>query len=365
MAAVLPVRAACGQIIVGGFDGPLLPEAFRGALERGERGGVILFRRNLGRSLDDVTALNRSVLRACPPELPPLIGVDQEGGRVARLSAPVLELPPMRAFGARGDADLVFRAASALGEELLSLGFNMSFAPVLDVDTCPDNPVIGDRSFSSDPSVVAILGIAYARGLHVAGVMACGKHFPGHGDTTIDSHLDLPRVEHPRTRLDAIELAPFRGARAETFAAFMTAHVVYDALDAEQPATLSRRIATDLLREELGFDGVLVSDDLEMKAIADQMPIEESAVRAVRAGCDVLLVCSSMALQVRAHEALVREAERDPGFHERVQEAAARGIAARRERPPRPLDENSVARVVGGPASDAIARELKSLGLVS
>ncbi len=362
MTPSLPLPVLCGQLLVGGFSGPTLSPTLRSALARGERGGAILFRRNLPGSLPDVAALIRSIAEAAPADLPPLVAVDQEGGRVTRLGTPVLRLPAMRAFGRLADGDLVRRAAEALGRELASLGFTMDFAPVLDVDTCPVNPIIGDRSFSDDPAVVARLGWAFAAGLQAGGVLACGKHFPGHGDTTVDSHKDLPCVDQPRQRLDAVEIVPFRGLRAETCAAVMTAHVVYPALDPDRPATLSPRIAHDLLRAELGYDGLLVSDDLEMKAVADRLPIEESAVQAVRAGCDVLLVCSSEEFQERAHSALVHAAERDAGFRAQVEASSARGLRARRARPPRPLGGDALRDAIGGAASSAILRELDARG---
>jgi beta-N-acetylhexosaminidase len=363
--AALPLPMLCGQLLVGGFPGATLTPTFQSALARGERGGAILFRRNLNGSLADCLALTRAISEAAPRELPPLLGIDQEGGRVTRLSAPVLRLPPMRAFGRIGDASLVSRAAETLGADLRALGFTMDFAPVLDVDTCATNPIIGDRSFSREAAVVARLGAAFASGLQAAGVMACGKHFPGHGDTTSDSHLELPRVEQPRERLLAVECVPFRELRAATCAAFMTAHVVYPALDPDQPATLSRAIAHDLLRTQLGYDGLLVSDDLEMKAVADRLPIEESAVQAVRAGCDLLLICASEELQARAHVALVREAENDPQLRAQMELSVARGLDARRRYPPRPAEVSAMSDVVGGERSQAMARELEERGAFS
>jgi beta-N-acetylhexosaminidase len=362
MTSGLSLSVLCGQLIVGGFSGPALTPTFHAALAAGERGGAILFRRNLSGSLAEARALTRSIAEAAPRELPPLVGVDQEGGRVTRLGAPLLRLPTMRALGRTLDASLVARAAEALGAELSALGFTMDFAPVLDVDTCETNPIIGDRSFSRDAAVVARLGAAFASGLQKGGVLACGKHFPGHGDTTTDSHLELPRVEQPRARLLDVECVPFRGLRAATCAALMTAHVVYPALDPDEPATLSRVIAHDLLRTELGYDGLLVSDDLEMKAVADRLPIEESAVRAVRAGCDLLLVSASEALQGRAHAALVGAAERDPELRAKIEASVARGLEARGRGRPKE-QEVALADVVGGARSQAIARELEERGV--
>jgi beta-N-acetylhexosaminidase len=329
----------CGHLVIGGFEGTEVPASFARALASGERGGAILFKRNVGTPLD-VARLNARLRGFAAADAPPLIAVDQEGGRVARLGPPLLVLPPMRAlagFATGGDAKLVHEAARAQAEELAALGFTMNFAPVLDVNSCATNPVIGDRAFGDEPRAVETFGIAFARGLEAGGVLACGKHFPGHGDTTKDSHLDLPVVAQPRARLDAVELPPFRAAVHAGIAALMTAHVVYPALDPGVPATLSRAICTDLARGELGFRGWLVSDDLEMKAIADRIGIEEAATRSIDAGCDALLVCHDEELQARAHEALVRRAERDPAFRARCSEAAERGLTIRRRVPPRPV----------------------------
>jgi beta-N-acetylhexosaminidase len=336
MALNLELPELCGQLLVGGFAGSELPEGLREALAGGRRGGVILFKRNLP-SVEVAHELCSAVLDATPDELPPFIGVDQEGGRVSRLPPPVTRLPPMRELARSHDAAATKAVAHGLGRELAAIGFNLDFAPVLDVDSNPDNPIIGDRAFGSDPDVVARLGRAFIEGLQSAGVMACGKHFPGHGDTSQDSHLDLPEVSHDKERLDRVELPPFRTASLRGVAALMTAHVIYSELDAGVPATLSRKISTTLLRNEIGFQGVLFSDDLEMRAIADRWSIEESAVAAIRAGCDVLLVCSDFELQERAHAALVARAEADPAFKQRCADAVARALRARRNNPPRPL----------------------------
>jgi beta-N-acetylhexosaminidase len=363
MSFSLPVAHACGQLLVGGFDGAELPASFARALRDGSVGGATLFRRNVESDDDgdDVAKVGRlcaQIARAAPDELPPLVAVDQEGGRVARLRAPALSVPPMRVLGARGDAALVERVARAQARELLTLGFTMSFAPVLDVDTNPQNPVIGDRAFSSDAHEVARLGLAYARGLAAGGLLACGKHFPGHGDTSVDSHLALPAIPHGRARLDEIELLPFRAAAEANVDALMTAHVVCTALDRERPATLSRRVCHDLLRGEIGFRGVVVSDDLEMKAISARYPIEEAAVLAVTAGCDVLLVCSDQVLLARAHAALVSEAEKSRAFRKRCLESAERVVAMRRRVPPRPADEAEIALSVGGESSRRVERAI-------
>jgi len=330
----------CGQMLVVGLAGKELEASERRVLAAGERGGVVLFRRNIesgprARMLA-VAELALAVRDASPADLPPLVAVDQEGGRVMRLGPPAMQLPAMRRLGDLDDEELIRRVAHAQARELAALGFTMSFAPVADVHTRDENPIIGDRAFATTPERVARLAGAWADGLARGGVLSCAKHFPGHGDTTVDSHLALPRVDREKAELERLEVAAFRAlAKHPAIDSMMTAHVVYGALDPDQPATLSRAICTDLLRGTLGFGGVLFSDDLEMKALT--MSAGEASVRAVAAGCDVLLVCSRADLADAAHEALVREAEKSPAFKARCEEAFARGIAMRRRVPPAPL----------------------------
>ena len=333
------LRKLAGHTLVAGFAGEVLPPDLQQAAVRGEVGGFVLFRRNLADPAQ-VAELTGAMVAACAADAPPWIAVDQEGGRVQRLGPPVLQLPPMAVLGAVDDVALTQGAAAVLGRQLAALGFNLDFAPVLDVNTNAANPVIGDRSFGAEPERVARHGAAFARGLQSAGVAACGKHFPGHGDTEVDSHLALPRVAHPRERIERIELAPFRALAGE-LASIMTAHVVCEALDAERPATLSPAVLQRELRERLGFAGVIFSDDLEMKAISDHAGVADAACEAIAAGCDALLVCSQPELCLAAHAALVTRAEREPPFAARLRAAAERNLAGRRAYPPRPAAPRS------------------------
>jgi beta-N-acetylhexosaminidase len=347
----LEIPALVGQMIVGGFAGTTLPPTFARELGAKRRGGCILFKRNLP-GIFDTADLCASILEASPRDLPPFIGVDQEGGRVVRLPAPALALPPMRELASFDDLGLAMDAAKAVGIELGALGFNLDFAPVLDVNTQAVNPVIGDRAFGSDARTVMRFGVAFVRGLQSANVLACGKHFPGHGDTQTDSHHELPILDHARPRLDQVELPPFRAVIGAGIAALMSAHVVYSRIDDGVPATLSRSICASLLRAELGFEGVLFTDDLEMKAITSRFAIEDAALEAVWAGCDALLVCSDEDAQTRVHDALTRAAEKDAKFRERCREAVTRVLRLRRLCPPRPITaREGISSIVGGPAS--------------
>jgi beta-N-acetylhexosaminidase len=277
-----------GQLLSFGFEGTTASEELRARIGASEVGGVMIFRPNItspGQLAEVVGALRA----AAPGDLPLLVSIDQEGGLVQRLRAPATEWPPMLAVGSAGDSARAALVGRALGEELAAVGVGWNFAPVLDVHTNPANPVIGNRAFGTSPEVVSRQALAFWRGLRDAGVVGCGKHYPGHGDTMTDSHHELPVVPHDIERLRKVELAPFASAARAGVEAFMTAHVMYPALDPDRPATLSRRIATEVLRGDLGFRGVLVSDDLNMKAVAARYSIEELAVQAIEAGCDHLL----------------------------------------------------------------------------
>ncbi len=270
-----------------GFDGITVPDHLRPLLES-NLGGVILFRRNL-QNLSQICQLVATLHAASTAPL--LIGVDQEGGRVTRLPAPFLAPPPAATLGAIGDETLTRDLARAMGRELRAAGFTWNLAPVLDVHTNPRNPIIGDRAFSHDPECVARLGGAVIRGFAEAGILATAKHFPGHGDTMTDSHLTLPESPQPSARWRAVEFVPFRQAIRSAVPLVMVAHLVCPALDPASPSSLSRPIITGILREELGYDGVVVSDDLEMEAIAARLDLGEAAVRFLEAGGDLILIC--------------------------------------------------------------------------
>jgi beta-N-acetylhexosaminidase len=246
------------------------------------------------------------------PDVPVWVSVDQEGGRVARLKKPFTEWPPMATLGRSGDPALAERFARALAAELKAVGITLDYAPVLDVHTNPKNPVIGDRALAEKAQDVARLGAAIVSTLQAEGIAACGKHFPGHGDTSTDSHHELPLVEHPPDRLREVEFLPFKAAIAARVATIMTAHVLVPSLDDKRPATLSKHIVTDLLRDGLQYEGVILSDDLEMKAIASAYSVPDAAVMAVEAGCDGALICSGdHATQFAALEALIHAVEAD------------------------------------------------------
>jgi beta-N-acetylhexosaminidase len=361
-----------------GFDGPSVPPEVRALAREFDLGGVVLFARNV-EAPDQVAELVYD-LRQLRTGLPLWVAVDQEGGRVARLRRGFTGWPPASTLGLSGDEALARRFARALAVELRAVGISMDFAPVLDVRTNPDNTVIGDRALSDQAEDVARLGSIIVTALQEVGVAACGKHFPGHGDTRLDSHLDLPLVEHPLERLRETELRPFRAAIDAGATAIMIGHLLVPALDDARPATLSRAIVSGLLRDELGFDGVVVSDDLGMRAVSDRYTIERATVGAAAAGCDAVLLCEpNHQAQSRALEALVRAVETGellPGAveaslarHRRAKErlletatALAAGMTGERPSPLsrdwRPLPGHDLASLLGCEAHRAIADEM-------
>lgn len=294
-----------------GIRGKTLDDVQAAFLRRYHIRAVVLFRDNLGAEQDvrRLTAHLREVMGSTA-----LIGIDQEGGAVVR--ATFLPQPPSAmALGAADDALLAQDVGAAVARGIRSLGFNWNFAPVLDVNNNSANPVIAERSFSADPDVVARLGGAWMRGALREGVACCVKHFPGHGDTHLDSHLDLPVVDKPRHLLDALELAPFRALRDEA-TAMMTAHIVYPRIDPKHPATLSRAILGDLLRDEWRYDGVVITDSLMMKAIHDRYGHGRAAVLALQAGADIVMALGTVEEQsaaIAAIQAALDRGELDRG----------------------------------------------------
>ena len=356
------LRHQIGQLLIAGFDGHDVPVELRSLAREFGLGGVILFARNVAEP-EQIAGVSYDAARLVP-ELPLWVSVDQEGGRVARLKAPFTEWPAMATLGRSGDVRLAERFARALAAELKAVGITLDYAPVLDIHTNPRNPVIGDRALSEKAGEVARLGAAIVTALQAEGVAACGKHFPGHGDTQEDSHLELPLVEHPLERLRQVEFVPFKAAIDAGVATIMTAHVFMPALDEKRPATLSRRVVADLLREELNFEGVILSDDLEMKAIASTYAVPSAAVLAIAAGCDGILICSGdHATQAAALEALIYAVESQELPLTRVEDALQRqrrakerfltaGIAAR------PLQGKALSQRLGREEHRVIADEM-------
>ncbi len=315
------IRKAAGDLITCGFLGNELNAELKEVLRETNPAGVIFFTRNLD-SPAHLAELAEELKRH-RPEDPFLLSIDQEGGRVARVKEPATLWPPMEHLGTIDDPALTCRVGQALARELRAMNIDVNYAPVLDVNTNPDNPIIGDRSFGDHPEQVSRHGAALIKGLQDAGVGACGKHFPGHGDTHLDSHLALPSVDHELPRLREVEWRPFQAAVDAGVGAMMTAHVVMEALDPSRPATLSATVLRHL-REELGFGGVIISDDLEMKAVSEHYSPREMAHLGLNAGVDHFLACKEPAVVLELYQGIIHAVEQERVSHETLLAAAKR-----------------------------------------
>ncbi len=329
----LTIEEKIGQMFMFGFPGTAPSPEIEEFIGRRAIGGVIYFARNVTEVAQTAALSERlqATARDGRAALPLFVAADQEGGIVARFTAAsgAVRMPGNMLLGAAGDPSLTEAVAVAAGEQLAACGVNVNLAPVLDVNVNPANPVIGGRSYGEDPAMVADHGAAAVRGYQKAGVMATGKHFPGHGDTDVDSHLALPVVPHQRDRLEAVELLPFRRAIAAGVAGIMTSHVFFPAIEPTPglPATLSRRVLTGLLRRELGFDGLVMTDCMEMKAITDNYPAGQAAVLAVKAGADLVLVSHTPERQAESLDAVLAAVRRGDVDEGRVDESVARILA--------------------------------------
>jgi beta-N-acetylhexosaminidase len=341
----LDLAQSAARMFTVGFVGKSITPELRELIARGV-GGVIFFARNVG-TPEEVAALVGDIKRTAGRPL--VVATDQEGGRTARLRDGFTAIPPMRAVGAAGDPELAFAIGQVIGNELRAVGFDMTYSPVLDVDTNPENPIIATRSFGRTAEIVSAMGIRMLQGIQSTGVAACGKHFPGHGDTTSDSHLDLPRLSHPMDRLERIELPPFEAAVRAGVASIMTAHVIFTPLDPTYPATMSRPVLHGILREKMGFDGLIVTDDIEMKAIADHYGIEEAVVRGVNATVDEFLCCHTPALMQEAIDAVIHGVEGGTIDRELV-DTANRRILALTQKYAQPASDRIELRELRAPA---------------
>ena len=317
-----------GQLIMIRFPGTELDAATAAFLHENNVRGVCLFRGNM-RDAAQLTKLTTDLRAVMGPDA--LIAIDQEGGAVVR-STWVPAPPAAMGLGAANDTDLAKRVGSAVARAVKALGFNWNFAPVLDLNNNPDNPVIAERSFGADPQRATQLAMAWMEGSEDEGVACCIKHFPGHGDTNVDSHRDLPTVDKPLEELAEFEFAPFRLA-SDRAPAMMTAHIVYPALDAEFPATMSRRILNDLLREEWQYRGVIITDGMDMHAIAGRYGAGQAAVRALVAGADMVMALGTPETQAETIAAIAGALESGTLSLDEVNQRLARLSALARTYP--------------------------------
>ncbi|AQM60895.1 beta-N-acetylhexosaminidase [Clostridium baratii] len=280
-----------GQLVVSGFYGTTLDENILKLIKEDKISGVILFNRNVKDS-STLLSLNNSLKESNKNnKLPLFISVDEEGGLVTRMPKDIKRLPTNKYIGSLNNKDLSYKVGEILGEKLSYFGFNMNFAPVLDINSNPNNPVIGDRSFGNNKDTVAILGTSTMKGIQSKNIISVVKHFPGHGDTSVDSHVNLPVVNYDINRLNSFEFVPFKTAIQNGTDAVMVGHILLPKIDSKYPSSMSYEIVTNILRKDLGFNGLVVSDDMTMGAITENYSIEEASIKAINAGVDLLLVC--------------------------------------------------------------------------
>lgn len=318
-----------GQLFQIGFSGFEPDAEIEDMIKNHYIGGVIYFSRNI-KNPDQTAGLSnqlQDLALASGAGIPLFISTDQEGGVVTRLKG-ATHFPSNMALGAANDKELANKVGKAVGSELKNLGINVNLAPVLDVNNNPDNPVIGVRSFGGDPKLVAELGKAYINGIQSEGVIATAKHFPGHGDTDTDSHLELPIIKHGKKRLNEVELYPFKEAIKAGVESIMTAHVYFPAFEKKDgiPATLSRSVLTDLLRKKMNFEGLIITDCMEMKAIADNFGTAEGAVLTIEAGSDIVLVSHTYTEQKKAVEAVIKAVKSGRISEKRIDKSVKRII---------------------------------------
>ncbi len=302
----MTLKEKLGQLIIAGFDGYEYDEHLRILIEEYKVGNIILFTRNI-KDLHQLASLNRKLTNEIIKHTGniPLISIDQEGGMVTRIMDGATFCPGNMTLTATNNSDNAYKIGKIMGDELTHLGINMNLAPSLDVNNNPDNPVIGVRSYSDNPKIVSEYGNKFIKGLQEKGVIATAKHFPGHGDTNVDSHLGLPMINHTLEELEKVELVPFRSAIENGVDAIMSAHIVFSEVDKSGlPGTLSKTILTDLLRNKLNFKGLIVSDCMQMKAIDNQYTTERGTVMGIKAGLDIACISHTLEKQVGALKAL-------------------------------------------------------------
>lgn len=319
-----------GQLVIVGFEGYSIDEATKKMIEEYSLGGVILFGRNVENStqlLDLINSLKKTNIN----NIPLFISIDEEGGIVSRMPDEFVDLPNNRIIGQRNDKDFSYHVGKVIAKEIKAFGFNMNYAPVLDIDSNPNNPVIGARAFGSNESIVSELGIATMEGMQSEGVISVVKHFPGHGDTIVDSHFGLPLIEKELDAIKQFELIPFTKAINNHCDAIMIAHILFNKIDSDNPASFSKTIITDILRNQLKFEGVVITDDLTMGAILKNYEIGEAAVKSINAGSDIVLVCHGYDNEVSVISSLKKAVQNGEISEERINESVYRILSLKKK----------------------------------
>lgn len=320
-----------GQMILAGIDGTEIDQATEKMISDQHIGGIILYKDNFSDLAGSVKLVNQLKQANEGSPAPLFISVDQEGGRVSRLPKDFAAIPDSGTVGRSNDEGLAEEMGSLLARELKLMGINVDFAPVLDINSNPKNPIIGKRAFGSNAEVVTKMGLAAMKGLREGGVISVVKHFPGHGDTSVDSHLDLPLVHKTTEQLQDMEWIPFKAAIDDKADAVMVAHILFPQIDPEAPASLSKVIVGEQLRGTLGYDGVVITDDMTMGAIAKNYGIAEAAVRSVEAGTDIVLVAHGYDVAKEVYDKLLQSVRDGQIEESRIDESVRRILALKQK----------------------------------
>jgi beta-N-acetylhexosaminidase len=324
----IEIRRQAGQLLVMGFDGTVLSQRLRTMLDTFQPGGIILFQRNL-EHIEQAQSLLAEMQKA--RATPMFLCVDLEGGTVDRLRDVIAPMPSVAEVAASGANKMFRKHGRLIGEELRAVGFNTDFAPVLDLKLAPSNAVLGSRTVSPKPSQTVAYARAFLRGLNECQILGCGKHFPGLGEANLDTHADLPSIEKRWKRLWKEDLAPYRDLRRE-LPFVMVAHAAYpDVTGDKMPASLSKQWMSTILRKKIGYDGLIITDDLDMGGVLAAAPIEDAAVQTLRAGADMFLICQKEESVRRAFEAVIRRAEEDRKFARLIAEKSERVLATKKK----------------------------------
>ncbi|WP_251034816.1 beta-N-acetylhexosaminidase [Paenibacillus polymyxa] len=327
----LTLEEKIGQMILAGVQGTTLDDQAKQMITDQKVGGIIFYANNVS-TLEGTAKFVQSIKEANRSNpVPIFMSVDQEGGKVSRMPETVESIPSSRKVGETKDSALAETMGELLARQVQLAGFNVDFAPVLDVNSNPKNPVIGDRSFGSSAELVSRMGIAEMKGLRSEGIIPVVKHFPGHGDTSVDSHLDLPVVNKTEKQLAELEWIPFQAAVKEQVEAVMVAHILFPKLDPDHPASLSDVIIGEHLRGKFNYDGVVITDDLSMGAIAKNFKLDEAALATVKAGSDILLVAHSYESAKTIFDTLISAVKSGKITESRIDESVYRILALKQQ----------------------------------
>lgn len=316
----LSLEEKVAQMFILGFSGKEIPAHIRKFFQKG-LGGIILFKHNIN-SLQEFKMLNKEIYKIS--KYPPFISIDQEGGMISQFTSEYTIFPGNMTLGATNNENYAYLANYINGLELRSLGINVNFSPVVDVNNNKNNPIIGVRSFSDNPKKVAKFGYYAFKGCNDAKIMSCCKHFPGHGDTFVDSHLGLPIIHHNKNRLNEVELKPFKYLIENDIPCIMVSHVIFECIDNLLPSSLSKEVITNLLRKELNYNNLIITDALEMDAISNIINLEDAVIKAIDAGCDLICLTHKEEVIIKVYNRLLNAVKQNEIKESRIDESLVR-----------------------------------------